>query len=257
MVKGLAIFKKYFSDYTGSYEIIGGTARDIHISEAAFEPKGTKDIDIILLVEAINPDFVVQFWKFINEGGYERKEESAEDRKYYRFTRPANAAFPGLIELFARKPDVIILKKGAHLTPIPAGEGLTSLSAILVNDDYYNYLMEHSSIKEDLHLANPEILICLKAKAFLEISDRIANGSKEEPKLIKKHKEDIFRLSVLLTAEQVFELPGSIKKDLQQFANIIAENLPGNHVFDDMGMVGMDAGKALLQLIKNFNLDTE
>lgn len=156
MVKGLDIFKKYFADYTGSYVIIGGTARDIHITEAAFEPKGTRDSDIILLVEALNPAFAKQFWKFIEEGNYELKEVSAKDRKYYRFTKPANTEYPNLIELFSRKPDVITLNAGAYLTPIPVGEGLTSLSAISVNDEYYNYLIKHrvSALKEPFNIAD-------------------------------------------------------------------------------------------------------
>ncbi len=43
------------------FVIIGGTACDIIIDEAGFTPRATKDIDIIIVVEALSPDFVTQF----------------------------------------------------------------------------------------------------------------------------------------------------------------------------------------------------
>lgn len=57
MVRGLDIFKKYFEQYPGNYVIIGGTACDIIIDDAGFVPRATKDIDIILVVEALNSEF--------------------------------------------------------------------------------------------------------------------------------------------------------------------------------------------------------
>jgi hypothetical protein len=144
MVRGLDIFKKYFEEYPDNYVIIGGTACDIIIDEAGFVPRATKDIDIILVVEALNTDFVKQFWQFINDGKYLQREKSNDEREYYRFMKPENADFPCQIELFSRTPDVIKLEDDAHLTPIPVDGDLSSLSAILLNDDYYNYMIRHS-----------------------------------------------------------------------------------------------------------------
>jgi phosphorylcholine metabolism protein LicD len=104
MVRGLDIFTKYFENYSDNYVIIGGTACDILIEEAGFIPRATKDIDIILIVEALNTDFVKQFWQFVTEGNYERKEKSDDERKYYRFVKPENLDFPFQLELFARNP---------------------------------------------------------------------------------------------------------------------------------------------------------
>ena len=58
MVRGLEKLKEYFKDYSENFIIIGGTACDILIDDAGFTPRATKDIDIILIVEALNPDFV-------------------------------------------------------------------------------------------------------------------------------------------------------------------------------------------------------
>lgn len=256
MVRGLDIFKKYFKGFTDNYVIIGGTACDIIIEAAEFVPRATKDIDIILVVEALSAEFVKQFWQFIQDGNYERKEKSADERKYYRFTNPENKEFPYQIELFSRVPDLIELDELAHLTPIPVDDDLSSLSAILLSDDYYNYMIEHSIIENGVHLAKTEALICLKAKAFLEITDRIEKGGKEDTKQLRKHKADVFRLAVMLTEAEVFELPESIKQHLQEFADAVAKNLPDKAIFREMGLGNIDAEKVFNQIVMSFKLIT-
>jgi len=67
MVIGLDKFIEYFKDYQGSYIIIGGTACDIIVEDAGFEPRATDDIDIVLIVEALKPEFVNKFWDFIKD----------------------------------------------------------------------------------------------------------------------------------------------------------------------------------------------
>ena len=105
MVNGLNVFRNYFNDFPDNYIIIGGTACDIIIDAAGFIPRATKDIDIILIVEALNPEFVVRFWDFIREGQYGDKEENGAERKHYRFTKPSSTDFPYQIELFSRIPE--------------------------------------------------------------------------------------------------------------------------------------------------------
>ena len=85
MVKGLDVFKKYFEEFPDNYVVIGGTACDIILQESGFTARATKDIDIILVVEAIKPDFVKQFWQFIKDGRYEFKE-IVEERNCYRLS---------------------------------------------------------------------------------------------------------------------------------------------------------------------------
>ena len=105
MVRGLDTFVLYFKQYSDNYVIIGGTACDLIIDDAGFYARATKDIDMILVVEALTFDFVKQFWKFVKDGKYERNESSETDRKYYRFVKPGNEEFPFQIELFSRNPD--------------------------------------------------------------------------------------------------------------------------------------------------------
>jgi hypothetical protein len=255
MVRGLDIFKKYFEQYTENYVIIGGTACDIIIDEAGFVPRATKDIDIILVVEALNSDFVKQFWQFINDGKYQLREKSNDEREYYRFIKPDDTDFPHQIELFSRTPDVIVLEGDAHLTPIPVDDDLSSLSAILLNDDYYHYIIEHSQIKDGLHHANIEALICLKAKAFLEIKERIEKGSKEDAKQLRKHKADVFRLTVMFTPESIFELPETIQDHVNQFAALVSQELPDKAIFKEMGIANVDPNNVFEQFKKSFRVN--
>ena len=75
MVRGLEIFRQHFKDFADNYIIIGGTACDIIIDSVGLTPRATKDIDIILVIEALSPEFVAHFWEFIKTGNYEVKEK--------------------------------------------------------------------------------------------------------------------------------------------------------------------------------------
>lgn len=254
MVRGLDTFKKYFEEFPGNYVIIGGTACDILMENAGFVPRATKDIDVILVVEALTPEFVKQFWQFIKDGKYERQEKSSDERQYYRFLKPEDENFPFQIELFARTPDIVKLEEPAHLTPIPVDDDLSSLSAILMSDDYYNYLMENSQLESSLQLANLDALICLKAKAFLEITQRIKEGGKEDSSHLKKHKNDVFRLAAMLAPDSTFDLPESIKSQLNEFVDLIKDELPDKAIFKSMGLPALDSNVVLEQIIKSFKL---
>lgn len=255
MVRGLDIFKKYFEQYPDNYVIIGGTACDIIIEEAGFVPRATKDFDIILVVEALSSDFVKRFWQFIQDGDYGDQERSNDKREYYRFKKPKNPDFPHQIELFSRTPDVIVLDGESHLTPIPVDDDLSSLSAILLDEDYYNYMIEHSKGDSGVHYANIEALICLKAKAFLEIKERIENGSNEDSKQLKKHKADVFRLAVLLTPDSLYKLPETLQSHMNQFANLITNNLPDKAIFKEMGLPNTNPNTVFEQFKKSFKIN--
>ena len=255
MILGLDIFKKYFETFADNYLIIGGTARDIIIEDAGFTPKGTRDIDMVLVVEALSVEFVKRFWQFVKDGIFEYQEKSSGEQQYYRFYNPQNREFPFMIELFSRKPDIVLLNEPAYLTPIPVEDDLSSLSAILLSDDYYEYILKHSFIENDIHIASTESLICLKARAYNDMTNRKASGENIDSKKIQKHKTDIFRLAITLTPANVFELPQTLKTDLQNFTNTVAKNLPGKELFKTMGLGSIDPQKVFNQILKSFQLD--
>lgn len=112
MVTGMESFVQKFRDYTDCYTIIGGAACDILMTEADAEFRATRDIDMILIMEARYREFAKVFWEYILEGKYRFGWKNSDKVHFYRFTEPA-PGYPYMIELFSREPD--------HMDPVPAG----------------------------------------------------------------------------------------------------------------------------------------
>jgi hypothetical protein len=112
-------------------------------------------------------------------------------------------------------------------------------------------------IEEGIHHASTNALICLKAKAYLDISERISNGSNEDLKQTNKHKGDVFRLAVMLTQNDSFTLPKTIQTDMQAFANAISFNLPDKAIYKEMGLGNTNVEMVFDLLIRVFNLSKE
>ena len=62
MVRGLELFKEHFKGFQEHYVLIGGTACSILMEESGVPFRATKDLDIVLIAEALNPDFVRVMW---------------------------------------------------------------------------------------------------------------------------------------------------------------------------------------------------
>ena len=41
------------------------------MTEAELDFRATKDIDMVVIIEAVNADFGKRFWEYIKNGGYE------------------------------------------------------------------------------------------------------------------------------------------------------------------------------------------
>ena len=255
MVIGLDIFKDYFKEYESCYLIIGGSACDIIIENGGFTPRATDDIDIILIIEALTPEFVKQFWNFIAVGKYGLRQKSTLKRNCYRFRNPETKGFPVQIELFSKTPDAIDLNEDAHLTPIPSGEGLSNLSAILLDEDYYHFTIEHSSYKDNVHYANTEALICLKAFAFLDNKKRKEEGEVISTRDIVKHKNDIFRMVFMLNPDDRYSLIEKLKYDLQLFTDAVKNDIPHPEIFNINGFGRQNMQSIFDRFILIFNLN--
>lgn len=255
MVTGIDKFKEYFAEYENNYIIIGGTACDILEENAGQIPRATKDIDIILIVEALSPEFVKQFWEFVKAGNYSTRQRGNGENEYFRFLKPQTKGFPLQVELFSRKPDVLEIAKDTVLTPIPVDEDLSSLSAILMNDEYYNFTMEHSHTLEAIRLANTESLVCLKAKAYLDLTQRKANSEAIDEKNIRKHRSDIFRLAATLGEDILFELPVGIQTDLNLFGKMISQSIPDKAFFKSVGLLNINPEEVFQRLCSVFHIE--
>ena len=222
MVKGFESFRRWFEGQEDCYTIIGGTACDLIMSEAGQEFRATKDIDLVLIVEALTPEFCTRFWKYIDAGGYEHRSKSTGKPQFYRFTHPANAECPAMIELFSRKPDAIALPEGAVLAPIPLEESIASLSAILLDDSYYQFLREGKHVIDGVTVLGAPYIIPFKMKAWLDLSGRKASGEQVDSKDIRKHRNDVFRLTELLNPNEKIATPEAVLQDIRRFVELSA-----------------------------------
>lgn len=218
MVKGLDLFREHFAAFADQYVLIGGTAATLAMADAGLEFRATKDLDIVLHIEALTPAFGSAFWSFVEKGRYEIRQASDTGRPVlYRFQKPASPLFPAMLELFCRAPQGIRLIEGAHLTPIPFQEAVASLSAILLDDDYYTFIINGRRSVDGLPWIGAEQLIPLKACAWLDLNSRKTAGEKVDSKDIRKHGNDVIRLSQLLVPDTQVSIAPRIASDLDRF----------------------------------------
>lgn len=135
MVTGIDSFKEWFKGFEEQYVIIGGTACDILMTEEGMDFRATKDIDLVLIVEAISADFGRAFWGYVKAAGYRH---------------------------------------------------------------------------------------CNKAKAWIDLSDRKASGEHVDSKNIRKHKNDVFRLTELIDSSIPIPAPASVRDDIHIFVSRMA-----------------------------------
>lgn len=77
MVTGIESFKEWFKGNESQYAIIGGTACDILMTEEGLDFRATKDIDLVLIIEAVDAAFGRKFWDYVKQAGYEHCNKSS------------------------------------------------------------------------------------------------------------------------------------------------------------------------------------
>jgi len=188
--------------------------------------RATKDLDIVLIIEALDISFGNTFWQFIEAGGYKHRQKSTGKNQFYRFSKPEDEDFPKMIELFSRKTNNFELKFNSSLTPIHIDESIVSLSAILLDDAYYDLLVRGKLIVEGYSLIEIETVILFKIKAWIDLKQRKKAGEQIDSKNIKKHRNDIFRLLVNVNPSTKVEIVDEIKDDVNEFIDMIHLDKP-------------------------------
>lgn len=249
-VQGLDRLKHYLDGLNDSYIIIGGVACDILLSDADLHFRSTKDVDLIVIAENRLPEIGDAIWHLVEDGGYTPAKRQEGEACFYRFTHPSNPGFPAVIELFSRSPDFLDNMEDAIAAPLPLGDDIASLSAILLDDNYYCFAKSGMEITNNMTVLDELHLIPFKAKAFLDLNERKKRGEHVDSKDIKKHKNDVFRLMQLLPTNRRIKLVDPIKTDMEQFCSIISkEGAP----LKQLGMpFGLD--EALSVLRDTYNL---
>ena len=245
MVTEIDSFKEWFKGSEEQYAIIGGTACDILMTEEGLDFRATKDIDLVLIIEAVDADFGKKFWEYVKQAGYEHCNKSSGVPQFYRFSHPISKQYPAMIELFTRKLDAIQLPEGVVLTPLPMDEDISSLSAILLDDDYYEFLKQGKVTVEGVTVLDAAYLIPFKAKAWIDLIDRKAAGEHVDSKNIKKHKNDVFRLTELIDPAVKIMAPQGVYADIQEF---VQRMQPESTELKQLGLVGRTKEQILEEL---------
>jgi hypothetical protein len=155
VVRGLSLFREHFRDFPDEYVVIGGVACDEWFASLDLRFRATKDIDLVLIIEALSDSFVDRLWAFIKAGGYGIRQKSNDHPIYYRFAGPVSSDYPAMLEIFSRRPGHVDLAQGQQIVPIGVGQEAKSLSAILMDDDYYNLIRSQSRVVDGLPIVDP------------------------------------------------------------------------------------------------------
>lgn len=251
MVVGMDKFKAHFAGFEDSFVIIGGAACDLWLASKPgrrFRP--TKDIDMVLILEPMQPKFLTRIKQFVKDGGYKPYSFQDGGKAYYRFVEPATTGYPKMIEMFSGKP--LDLKLGKGQTAIPVDDKLKSLSAILMDDVYHELTLSLREAVYGLPLITPPGLIALKVKAWLDLGYRRDAGAAVDLRDIKKHRNDVFRLAELLEEETTTTVPERILADIRQFLD--AMELDRNEWTGILQSLGLKGGKIVsgrIEAIRN------
>ena len=94
------------------------------------------------------------------------------------------------------------------------------------------------------HGKRDEYIIPLKARAWLDLTERKGNGEPVDEKSIRKHRNDVFRLYRILIPGDTPNLSGQVAKDMTSFITAMDD--------EDIGLksLGYELGLSLERILK-------
>ncbi len=217
MVSGLETFKRWFEGYSKRYVIIGGTACNLIFAQYGAPQRATHDIDMVIVAEAFDRRFYERFVEFVQAGNYQHKNK-AERYELYRFESPSDVSFPPKIELLSKRPENLAGLETA-LGRFQAIDASGSLSAILLDDDYYKLLDDGIEEIDGLPVLSLEYLPVFKIHAWANLSADKAAGKPVHSDEINKHRRDVLRLCALFAPGSHVDLPKSIRFEIERFVS--------------------------------------
>jgi hypothetical protein len=247
-MRGLDLFQERFAAFADSYALIGGAACHLIFEDLGLSFRATKDLDIVLCAQVVDAGFAQALWEFIQDGGYEIRQRTDGQPSYYRFAKPANADFPYMLEIFARPPATLDLVPNQTIIPVPIEDGQYSLSAILLDEDYFGLLRGMIRRIDGVSVLDEYALIPFKAKAWMELSDRRDAGEAIDSRTIVKHLRDVFRLMAVLVPGRRLILQEQIRNDIADFCDRISRQAGINPSDFGLAMNLQDAATLLEEL---------
>ncbi|MCE9872396.1 hypothetical protein LZ667_13490 [Hafnia alvei] len=219
---GMEFLSEYMKAYADEYILIGGNACALHFQKLGTDFRATADLDIVLLVESENDGFLQCLSKFLDEKKYIGKTFNGSNQggSAYRFVLPEGKnddSLPVQIELFSKKPNYFdeTQSKHLHITPIETGQGISNFSAILLDDELYEYIRGSRETVADVTTVNLNCLLGLKSIAWHGNQKLLDDGAEVSNIDVIKHPSDMLRIISVLDDGDV-EYPAFIFNSLQE-----------------------------------------
>lgn len=229
MVNGFDRFIEYFKDYLDQFVIIGGYACTLHYFEKGVQFRQTHDIDIVLIMENMSLKFYEKFWNYLMEGAYVSESQTSIDHHYYRFETTKDKEYPKVIELLSRKSFELDKQLSNHITPIHIDEKIRSLSAIVLDDDYYHLIQMNRVVIKEISVLSLEFIVILKINAYLDLSELKKQGVDIKSSHIRKHRSDVLKIvREMMMIEVHSQLCDAVKSDVQCFIQMINDDIQSN-----------------------------
>jgi len=218
MVRGMELFRERFSAFSDSFIVIGGTACDMNLSGyGGF--RRTKDIDMIVITENLTDGFVSALHGFLDDGGYECYVSKDRRPHYYRFLAPKGSAYPAQIEMLSQS--VMPERPGARFTPLALSDDVKSLSAIVLDPEYYEFAKRHVTQEYGVPCLTMDALVVFKSAAYLNLREERENGARQvRSEDMNKHRNDVFRLLGTMVDDVVVEVPDPIRIRMGEFLSM-------------------------------------
>ena len=96
------------------------------------------------------------------------------------------------------------------------------MSAILLNDDFYKFMMAGRKVVDGIGVLGAEYLIPFKMYAWINLLDRKRAGEHVNERDLKKHKYDVFRLLQIVTAGTKVESEGLVTESIHRYVEEIS-----------------------------------
>lgn len=226
MVIGIDKFREHFTGFEDNYIVIGGAACDWLMSHTSgsIPFRATHDIDLVICAETMTPAFGNMVWNFVRDGGYSVYERKDGQKSFFRFLNPSTPGYPSMLEFFAREPLTFPLAQKTTIVPIPIGDDISSLSGILLDENYYSFIRSLRRTVDGICVLSTEALLLLKARAWKDFTDRKSRGEFVKEKDLRKHRLDIIRLLATIPEATQIRISQPLHNDFAEFLSTYAQN---------------------------------
>ena len=202
LVAGIEAFRDAMAGHEDKYVLIGGGACSLLFEGTPRDFRLTKDLDIVVLAASDDVEFGRALWSFVRTGGYTCGFREDGSSRYYRFSLPSERqesgiGMPSEIELFSHAKWPV--SDGVTIVPIPFDKGISSLSAILLDEDYYEFIKQGIISRYGVPLPDVLHIIPLKMRAHIDLNKRHDGGEHIRRRDLTKHRGDVLALTDLLT----------------------------------------------------------